>query len=60
MEKIRQFVNADEARMVMCEWNQAHGAWMCQSAGEERFNVCSENMEPVYTELRQAGYAEER
>ena len=60
MEKIRQFVNPEEGRVVNCEWNQQHGAWVCQSASEERFNCCSDVMEPLYTELKAAGYEEDR
>jgi len=60
MEKIRQFVNPGEGRVVMCEWNEKNGAWCCQSAAEERFNLCSDKMEPVYTELKGAGYEENR
>ena len=60
MEKIRQFVNSDEGRVVNCEWNQAHGAWVCQSAAEERFNCCSDGMEDLFQELKSAGYQEDR
>lgn len=57
-EKIRQFLNPESRRVVNCEWNALHQAWVCVSPHEDQFNLCSYTMEAIYPNLAQSGFQE--
>lgn len=57
-ETIRQFVHPDSRKVVNCEWDYRHGAWVCNTHLGEPFNCCSRSMTPIFEDLRDAGFRE--